>query len=197
MAAFLSRLDAISPKGYAAGIHIRFAAPLYLRSTFPQSWQDTYREKAYSLRDPVLFWGVSQTGTIRWSESKIPDPFKVMEDAARHGLVYGASASVGKITSRSVVGIARDDREFGDDEIAELLEATEGLHAVTEPPADLEPQVIDALRLTSEGYRPAEVAAHLGIEEAELLRRLESAQVTLGAGSTAQAIQLAREYRLM
>jgi LuxR family transcriptional regulator len=197
MAAQLSRLESIAPRGYAAGIRIRFATPLYLVSTFPAEWQALYRERGFSLRDPLLAWGVSRTGTIRWSESRLPDPFGVLRQAARHGLVYGASASTGRVTSRSVVGIARQDREFTDAEIAELADVTQALHDATEPPPDLDTGLIEALRLTAEGFRPVEAAIQLGIDETELVARIDAARATLGVGSTAQAIQLAREYKLM
>ena len=114
MVRYLQRLEQLAPMGYTAGIHIRFASPLYLRSTYPKAWQDLYAANNYSLRDPLVFWGVSKSGQIRWSEINLPDPFGVMKLAAEHGLTFGAVCSCGKITSRTIVGVARSDREFTD-----------------------------------------------------------------------------------
>ncbi|MEL7182315.1 MAG: autoinducer binding domain-containing protein [Pseudomonadota bacterium] len=197
MVRYLQRLDDLAPSGYTAGVHIRFASPLYLKSTYPQAWQDLYASNAYSLRDPLVFWGISKSGRIRWSEINLPDPFGVMRQAAEHGLTHGAVVSCGKITSRTIVGVARSDREFTDAEIARVEEATQGLHDVAEPPEELTPAMIEALRLVGDGYRHKAAAAELGISESALKARLSSARVRLGARTTAEALRMAREYRLL
>lgn len=197
MVRYLQRLDDLAPAGYTAGVHIRFASPLYLRSTYPQEWQDVYADNAYSLRDPLVFWGISKSGKTRWSEISLPDPFGVMEKAASYGLKYGAVVSCGKITSRTIVGVARSDREFTDAEIAAVEEVALGLHDVTEPPEDLSAAMIEALRLVGDGYRHKAAAAELGISESALKARLSSARERLGARTTAEALRMAREYRLL
>ncbi|MGB3406259.1 MAG: autoinducer binding domain-containing protein [Jannaschia sp.] len=197
MVRYLQRLDEIAPTGYTVGVHIRFASPLYLKSTYPQDWQDIYAANAYSLRDPLVFWGISKTGKIRWSEIALPDPFGVMRKAAEHDLTYGVVVSCGKITSRTIVGAARSDREFTDTEIDDIEEIALGLHDVTEPPDDLTPAMIEALRLVGDGYRHTAAAAELGISESALKARLSSARDRLGAKTTAEALRMAREYRLL
>ena len=197
MVQYLKRLGEISPLGYSAGVHIRFASPLYFKSTYPQEWQDLYAANAYSLRDPLVFWGVAHTGSTRWSDIALPDPFGVMDKAANFGLVYGAVASCGKITSRTIVGVGRSDREFSSDEIDSVMEVAEGLHDVTEPPEDLTPAMIEALRLIGDGYRHTAAAAEIGISESALKARLSSARDRLGARTTAEALRMAREYRLL
>lgn len=187
-------LGALSPRGYAVALHIRFAAPLYMDSTYPEAWQKIYMENTYNLRDPLVFWGVGFSGHCRWSEIRMPDPFGVMEQARSFGLVYGAIASCGKITSRSIAGAARDDREFTDSEIAAIADITHRLHAAAEPPTELTPAMVEALRLVGDGYRHTAAAANLGISESALKARLSSARVRLGARTTAEAIRKAREY---
>ncbi|WP_255588389.1 helix-turn-helix transcriptional regulator [Jannaschia pagri] len=197
MVRYLQRLDDIAPAGYTVGVHIRFASPLYLKSTYPQEWQDVYAANAYSLRDPLVFWGISKSGKTRWSEINLPDPFGVMAKAAKFGLTYGAVIACGKITSRTIVGAARSDREFTDTEIADIEDIAHGLHDVTEPPEDLTPAMIEALRLVGDGYRHTAAAAELGISESALKARLSSARDRLGAKTTAEALRMAREYRLL
>lgn len=197
MVSALRELDALAPVGYTAGLHIRFASPLFLRSTYPPAWRAIYAGRNYALRDPLVFWGISATGAIRWSEIRLPDPFGVLCEARAHGLVYGAVAATGRITSRSVVGVARADREFTDAELAHLLALARALHAAAEPPTDLTPAMIEALRLVGEGHRHAAAAAKLGISESAMKQRLASARERLGAQTTAEALGMAREYRLL
>ena len=197
MVQYLNLLNDIAPMGYTAGVHIRFASPLYLKSTYPQDWQDLYAANAYSLRDPLVFWGIAQTGATRWSDISLPDPFGVMAKAAKHGLTYGAVVSCGKITSRTIVGVGRSDREFTDDEIEVVAQAAKGLHEVTEPPEDLTPAMVEALRLVGDGFRHTAAAAEIGISESALKARLSSARDRLGARTTAEALRMAREYRLL
>lgn len=193
----LERLNEIAPLGYFIGAHIRFAAPLFTRSTMPQAWQDAYAAGGFAMRDPMVFWGIGTAGAIRWSEIKLPDPFGVMRKAAEYGLNYGVMLSVGKITSRTLVGVARGDREFTDDEIAEVAQIAEAIHEFADPPMELTPAMIEALRLLGAGARPDEAAARLGISQDALEARLASAQEKLGAGTRAEALRKAREFKLI
>jgi LuxR family transcriptional regulator len=197
MVSCLAELEALALLGYTAGLHIRFASPLYFKSTYPQAWQETYSHNNFALRDPLVFWGISQTGATRWSRIALPDPFGVLAQAHAHGLSYGVIASTGKITSRTIVGAARADREFVDDEIAEIERLAIALHDVAEPPEDLDPAMVDALRLIGDGVRHSTAASQLGITESALDARLEEAQERLGAQTTAEALRMAREYRLI
>lgn len=193
----LDELHCIAPMGYSVGLHIRFASPLIYRSTYPADWVAHYNDHSYYLRDPLVFWGVGLTGTIRWSAIPLPDPFSVMAKAAAHGLRFGAASSYGPITSRSVVGIARQDREFTDDEMAALKELTIRLHIAAKPPDALTKAQVEALQCLANGDRHAAAAERLGISESALKARLISARVRLEARTTSEAIRKAREYRLL
>lgn len=195
--ALLGELEARAPLGYSAGLHIRFATPLVYVRTYVDAWQKQYDDNAYALRDPVVFWGLGVKGATRWSEIKLPDPFNIMGQARKHGLTYGIVLSHGPITSRSIVGLARGDREYTDEEIEATIEIVRQLHEAVEPPADLTSAQIEALRLLSEGHRHAAAAARLGISESALKARLVSARTRLRARTTAQALRKAREYGLL
>lgn len=183
--------------GYTVGLHIRFATPLFYRSTYPDAWVMHYNNNAYYLRDPLVFWGIGRTGACRWSEIPFPDPFNVFKEAAAYGLTYGAVASFGPILSRSIIGISRSDREFSDDELKDLADMSERLHIEAKPPVELTQAQIEALQCLANGDRHTAAAAKLGISESALKARLKSARIRLGARTSAEALRKAREFRLL
>ena len=133
----LDALSRLAPAGFSAGLHIRFASPLIYVRTYTDKWTRIYDETAYALRDPLVFWGLGVKGHTRWSAIKLPDPFNILGQARRYGLNYGAVFSYGPITSRSIVGMAHDTREFDDDELAEAARIVRNLHIAAEPPSEL------------------------------------------------------------
>ena len=193
----LEKLNELAPIGYTVGLHIRYATPLIYKSSYPSEWVDHYNSHSYYLRDPLVFGGVGIEGTTRWSSIPLPDPFGVMKKAANHGLKFGAVSSFGPITSRSIVGVARGDREFSDDELLRLKDITIQLHLEAKPPSDLTRPQIEALKCIANGDRHTAAAAKLGISESALKARLQSARLRLEARTTSEAIRKAREYRLL
>lgn len=192
-----ARLSELAPAGYFAGLHVRFAAPLISVNTYDPKWIEHYANNAYALRDPMVAWAFSCEGTTRWSEISLPDPFDIMGQAADFGLRFGASVSCGELTSRSIVGVARGDREFSDDEIASVQRIVINLHRMTEPPTELTQAQVEALRCIANGDRYAAAAAKLGISESAFKARLISARTRLMARTTSEAIQRAKEFRLL
>lgn len=190
-------LSNLTPVGFSAGLHIRFAAPLIYVRTYDEKWTKVYDENAYALRDPLVFWGLGLKGHTRWSAIRLPDPFNILGQARSHGLAYGVVISCGPITSRTIVGLAHNEREFTDEEIAQTVKIVHNLHLAAEPPTELTPAQIEALRLLADGDRHAAAAAKLGISESAFKARLQSARVRLGARTTAQALKKAREYQLI
>lgn len=197
LSANFDALGRISPCGFSAGLHIRFASPMIYVRTYDEAWTKLYDENAYALRDPLVFWGLGVKGHTRWSAIKLPDPFNILGQAQNFGLKYGAVISCGPITSRSIVGMAHNEREFTEDEIAQAVKVVQNLHRAAEPPTELTRAQIEALRLLADGDRHAAAAAKLGISESAFKARLQSARVRLGARTTAQALKKAREYQLI
>ena len=192
----LCDLGQLAPQGYAVALHIRFNAPLFSAQTYARCWVETYTLNAYALRDPMVAWGLSTTGTTRWSEMPIPDPAGVMTHAAQFGLTYGAGIACGELSSRSIVGVARNDREYTDAEIAALGALVEEMHAVVAAPTPLTRAQLEALRCIADGHRHASAAAQLGISESALKARLAAARDRLMASTIPEAIQRAKDYRL-
>lgn len=193
----LAELTPLAQMGYFVGLHIRFASPLMTFQTFPQSWADHYTRNAYALRDPLIAAGISHTGAIRWSDITLPDPFGIMEEAKGFGLVYGVCVSCGPVTSRTIGSVARDDREFTDEELATISGIILRLHHESQPPDTLTEAEIEALQILASGERYANGAALLGISESALKARLTAARKKLFARTSAEAIQRAKDYRLI
>ncbi|MFM2355397.1 MAG: hypothetical protein RLZZ528_1133 [Pseudomonadota bacterium] len=193
----LHRLSLMAPSGFFFALHIRFALPLLHHQTYDARWIDRYTEEAFALRDPIIAWGFSTTGSSRWSEIAIPDPFDILGQAREYGMIYGFAVSCGPVKSRTIASAARADREFSDKEIEDFAAIITNLHDLTEPPTSLSKAQIDALRLIADGDRHAAAAAKLKISESALKARLNSARQRLLARTTAEAIQRARDYRLI
>lgn len=193
----LAQLSDLSPRGYALALHIRFASAHLMFQTYDPRWTEIYTERGYMLADPMVFWGFSNEGTIRWSAIGLPDPHGILAQAASHGLKYGVAVAFGPTSSRTIGGFARADREFTDAEIAEIAAIVGKLHDASTPPEKLTPAQRMALRLVARGSRHAEAAALLGISESALKARLRSARERLFVRTTAEAIQRAQEYNLL
>ena len=127
----LKQLAKLAPSGYFVGLHIRFTSPLMTFQTYPQAWTDHYTVNGYAMRDPIIAWGFSELGATRWSEITFPDTFGILAEGARHGLVYGVAVSCGPVTSRTISGLARADREFLDDEVQLAKQIITELHDLT------------------------------------------------------------------
>ena len=193
----LADLDRLAPMGHAAGLHVRFLVPVVSSNTYPQDWQDRYAQQVYGLRDPMIAWAFGGTGAARWSDVALPDPFGVIAEAAEFGLRHGVSVSVGPLTSRSVVACARADRPFTDEEMGEIERIAHRLHDISEPPSALTRAQVEALRRVAGGERHAAAAASLGISESALKARLVSARDKLMARTVTEAVQRAKEQRLI
>ena len=165
--------------------------------TYPEAWTDHYTRNAYALRDPTIAWGFSVEGTSRWSEFGLPDPFDIMGEARKFGLNYGMTVSCGPVTSRTIGSFTLRDREFRDDEMETISQLVRRLHDLAQPPEGLTKAQIEALRCIAAGDRHAAAAAKLGITQSAFKARLLSARERLMARTTAEAIQRAKEYRLL
>jgi len=190
----LHELALAAPAGYAVGLHIRYVSPLIMVNTYPDAWMEVYTAKLYGLRDPSLAWGLSHTGTRRWSEIGLPDPFGILPEAASYGLVYGMIASIGPMSSRTITEASRSDREFTDDEMEHIHRIVQRMHDLSEPPERLSKAQAEALRCIAEGDRHAAAAAKLGISESAFKARLMTARQKLMARTTAEAVQRAKEF---
>ncbi|AXQ94378.1 autoinducer binding domain-containing protein [Cereibacter azotoformans] len=193
----LSQLRRVAPAGYYMGLHIRFASPLVTLQSYREDWIEYYTEKGYLLYDPSIRWGMVESGTRRWSDFADSDPRGVVAEAAQFGLRFGVSCSWGAVSGRSIGSFARSDREFTDREVELVFELFQRVHELTLPPDELTQPQIDALRCIGNGDRHAAAAQKLGISESALKARIAGARQRLGARTTAEAIQRAKDYGLI
>ena len=107
------------------------------------------------------------------------------------------TVACGPVRSRTISSFARSDRDFLDEEVDKIAQLIRRLHDITEPPESLTAAQVEALRLIGAGDRHAAAAAKLNISESALKARLMSARQKLLARTTAEAIQRAKDYRLM
>ena len=105
--------------------------------------------------------------------------------------------SCGPLSSRTIVGATRADREYTDEEMDRIYKIVQRMHDLSEPPTRLSKAQVEALRCIADGDRHAAAAAKLGISESAFKARLSSARQKLMARTTAEAIQRAREYGLI
>ncbi|GAA3865994.1 hypothetical protein [Celeribacter arenosi] len=81
--------------------------------------------------------------------------------------------------------------------MSSIAKVVRTLHEVAEPQLELTPAQIQALRCIAGGDRHAAAAAKLGISESALKARLVSARERLMARTTSEAIQKAKEIKLL
>jgi len=128
----LEQIENLSPSGFAIAFHIRLTSPDFLFQTYPKDWIDTYSEKGYVMVDPIVRWGFTETGSIRWSKLGDLDDKNILEQSLAYGMAYGVAIATETEGSRSVAGFARNDREYTDGEIDALSQHVQDLHAQTQ-----------------------------------------------------------------
>ena len=128
----VGELRAFCDKGFALAIHIRYTRPTLLYQTYDQAWGDHYSEKGYMLSDPVVHWGLTNTGWVEWASLVDRDPEGVIADAVAHGLTNGWTYSVGPASSRTIAGLPRTGLPFTPEERIVLAAIVDAIHDATE-----------------------------------------------------------------
>ena len=190
----------LAPAGYYVALRVGFILPSNERNTMPQAWIDHYTRRGYLVHDPVIRWVYSNSGVMRWSAIRLPDPRNVMRVAAEYGMRFGAAVScppIGDNGQRSFGTFARSDREYTDPELSLLKERFFQMHADAMPPANLTRAEIEALSMMREGLLLKEIAGRLGVTEGAIKQRIRSAKEKLHAKTASQAVSCAAGYGLI
>ena len=132
LALHLGRLRALCDSGFALAIHIRLTRPGLMYQTYDQAWSDHYSENGYMLSDPVVHFGLTQTGMVRWDDLADQDLVGVLRKAREFGLFNGWTYALGPANSRTIAGMTRSDRAHDAAEVAEIRAIVEDIHALTE-----------------------------------------------------------------
>lgn len=190
-------LQKIGPAGYAVMLHLRGLSCRLIERTYPQKWIEHYNANGYALRDPIIGWCIEHVGTIRWSNPDLPDPYGIMKRAAGFGLPYGASISLGPKDCRSIVSVARADRELQADELETLDNLSRHIHQLLPCELELTVKQREAIECVAAGMRMKQAAAFIGISDSALKIRFRSIREKLSARTNAEAIQRAKDYNLI
>jgi len=137
IATVLHDIDRRSPAGFAAALHIRFARPTYLFQTYAKRWNDHYSATGAHMHDPVVRWGLQNTGRVLWSDLSPYDETGFLEEAKDFGLMNGVGFGIVLSGSRSIVACARADRDFTEAETDDLERLVIDLHNLTLGPDQL------------------------------------------------------------
>lgn len=195
----LPTLRLLGNAGFTFAHNISFRGPECFHWEYPPAWQAEYDGHGYAYFDPILLWSVMNTGARRWSEVHLPDLRGVMRAASAHGLRFGASFADNSRARKSILCLARSDREFTDEEM-EFLAATFG-HIISEIEREdgggLTVAEIETLRCLCAGMSHAEAAQALGVAVPTVKVRVEKARGKLGARNATQAVATAIRRRLI
>ncbi|WP_226562637.1 helix-turn-helix transcriptional regulator [Salipiger thiooxidans] len=195
----LEELSGLCPSGFMIGAGFRHSRPTRSETTYPSAWRTAYSEKHMVMCDPLIAWGLTNTGWIRWSEisERYADPLGVMQAAAEHGLAFGLGISIEAVGSRTLAGTARADRQFTDDEARNILALLTRIHLrSTNPPSLTAPQ-LEALSALSRGAPYDQICADLGISRTALRLRLERVRSALGVLRNKDAVRQARLFGIL
>lgn len=193
----LARIAEIATAGYFLALRIRGSSPLMAFKTYPQGWIDKYMENGYLLRDPITTWSMTIGGSIRWSSPFLPDPFRILRQAADYGLTYGASVAHGPLGALSICSVGRSDRELTDAEIALVRQVVIDLHERTALPKSLTDEEKQILKAMAAGTGPDDAAVGLGISKTAARARFKQVCTALFAQNPSEAVQRARDYKLL
>ena len=197
--AILPVLRHLGPNGSIFLFNWGWRGPEFSHSEYPVQWQREYEAKNYTWADPVLRSAMLHVGDRRWSEVEVsrgPDELGVLAAAQRHGLNYGAICSRGAIR-KSVLSVARADRELDDGEMRLLSTTFDRLVADTTIGGGLTKAELETLRLFRDGLSYKEMADILSLGTSTVKLRLEKCRLKLGGRSNVHALSLAIQRNLL
>lgn len=189
----------LGPAGFIFAANVTARGPELYHSEYPMPWQIEYESRTYAYFDPVVLWGLMNVGNRRWSEITLPDLRGVMKAAVAHGLNFGCVFARVERGRRSMLTLARSDRECTDEEIAFLAASFEQLVSAImhEDRSSLTPVEIETLRCIRDGMSFAEAAALLNIAVPTVKARVDRARGKLGARNATQTVALALQRNLI
>lgn len=177
-----------------------FFRPELAYSSFPRAWFEHYTGMDLLLADPILEWAAAYSGATRWSDIAAgvtePRSLAVLDHAAAFNLRFGVIISAKNQMiglKRSFLSCARPDREFTDDEIAELADVFEDILSLRSLTANLSAASREVMAMLAIGMSQIEIAMHLGISRDTVKKRIERACTKLGARNAAHALAMAVE----
>ncbi|MEO1110290.1 MAG: LuxR C-terminal-related transcriptional regulator [Pseudomonadota bacterium] len=170
----------------------------YYDSTFDKEWQTEYIEKSYVSKDPIVLSALSSISmTKRWSEIRLPDPWKVFQASAKYGLIYGVSLSRTKGFKKSLLTAARYDREFEDSELQSISDWFDSFVDLASEAVELTEKEVEVVRLLAMDMGVNEIAGELDLTPAAVKARLKSARKRVGCRTNFSLIHKASRASLL
>ena len=183
-------LKSIATAGYMIGVNHTNRGTEFFDSNYPVAWRDEYEENRYLFVDPVVHSFLRKDGQIRWSKVSWRDIFGVMKGARQHGLAFGASFVRSHDKNKSMLSIARADREISDEEMEEISDWWTGFVEKANAPLPINKDEVEALSCVLQNMAVIEGAASLGISETAMKSRLKSARAKLNCKNNTAAVSI-------
>ncbi|MCA0905152.1 LuxR family transcriptional regulator [Ruegeria marisrubri] len=163
----LDKLHDIADDGVAIGFGFgQNGQPGEHFCTYSQAWQDHYWSNGLIYKDPVIAFGATNLGVLRWSDAEDSGPDNAVFQARDFGMKDGLVISVQVDGERAIAGLATASRP-SDADISEARAIVAALQAIKagEPKISLTPRQKDILRLIADGASAASAAHELKIDE--------------------------------
>ena len=163
----LKRLHDIADDGVAIGFGFGpQGQPGEHICTYDKVWQEHYWNQGLIYRDPVIAFGVSNLGAIRWSDVELTEPDNAVCQARDFGMRDGLVVSVQVDGERAIAGLATASRP-SDSAISEARSILAGLQALKtgEAKITLTKRQREILRLIADGASASAAAHELDIDE--------------------------------
>ncbi|MGB3313636.1 MAG: autoinducer binding domain-containing protein, partial [Albidovulum sp.] len=168
--------------GYCAILNFTRHGPQYIDNAYPAEWQAEYEASSFHFLDPVFVWALAKSnGDIRWSEVKLPDFGSIFKKARKHNLMYGAAFVRMVNRNKTLVSVAREDRELEDQEMLHVSNLVSSLvHEIAED-RTLSEKELAAIQILANDATLESAAKTLGISVSAVKARLATARTKTNA----------------
>lgn len=179
------------PQGFTLAFNLTYRGPEHLHTELPDEWRAIYEENNYFSVDPILVWTLRNTGGKRWSEVHLPDVDRVLVRARGFGLKFGGIFSRKRGNKRSLLSVARADRELTDTEMEVIGARFDSWVDMVIGGPDLTKGELEVLRALKNGMGQHEISEAIGISESAVKQRCMKACAKLNARTRTQAVAIA------
>lgn len=187
----------IGTEGFFIMLNHTRKGPEFIDSTYPAAWRDEYDANSYHLKDPAFLWALAKNGNKRWSEVRVPDLAGVFKKARRHGLIYGAMFSRGYPTRKSVLSVARDDRDLTDEELSYLATWFDQFIEACNAKQMFSEKELEVLQCLANDMTIEQAAEKIGISSSAAKVRLKAARDRSGKRTNSWAVAAALRAKLI
>lgn len=187
----------MAPSGYVLAFNYSWAGPELFDCTYPEDWQQHYHSRSMWKADPITLWIMANDGQKRWSEIKLTKMNSLMTEAADYGLAFGVVLARSKRMRKSVLSVARPDREYTDGEIEALKVWFDEATRRIDDRFDLTDKELETLAQLGAGLKLSDISRTENLSEAAINKRVRSARNKLNQPNTLAAVVFAKDQKLI